>query len=158
MFKCNFYLNLSFDTKNYKVKYILFYVSRPVRDQFCLSPMLETKVVLFLYNSNVQCSKEKNPCLLTNFWEIHKKFMSLWWFGAEKSLVKVEQVLERCTRIAKLQCFADASMFHSCLTIQKSFPTTYDSCAPQLPHQWEPTCICAGPGLLVTTTMLAHVD
>ena len=60
IFKCHFYLNLTFDTKNYLAKYFLFLISRPAQEQSCLSPMLQTRFLFFFSPIFHMCTVSKN--------------------------------------------------------------------------------------------------
>ena len=53
-------------------------------------------------------------------------------------------------------CFCVPLLFYN---NEKSYGRDRDYlCLPQHLHQWGPSCICAGPGWMAMTTVLAHVD
>ena len=53
-------------------------------------------------------------------------------------------------------CFCVPLLFYN---NEKSYGRDRDYlCLPQHLHQWGPSCICAGPGSMAMTTVLAHVD
>ena len=104
IFNCHFYLNLTFDTKNYLAKYFLFLISRPAQEQSCLSPMLQTRF-LFFFTTFIMCTA---PILflyiLTSFRDIHKKISCLYDnLVVRNHLSKLTKYKGGCTQVALVQ-------------------------------------------------------